>query len=399
MPVRHTSNSDLPPYLYHDADKGYRLTLIDGKRKSLGKDRTAAIAIAMEYNRQMRFNTNSIVSSLIMNHENGDLLKPFSRHLDNIHRRILEREDLGANALSTLDNDMGRAKHFFTDVNAMDITLRHVKEYLDTFHGEASGNVRNRKTSFLEKIFDYAIDEGIMNQNPAKKKLRDKKSKKIRKRLSFEKYKEIFAAAPKFLQVAMSLALQTTHAVNELSKIKYDIKKPKTGVCGCVWFDKPVFLPLASGECEAKVYGKLYIHRQKVEDEETSLVAIPIGEELKAIIDSSRDRVFSPYVVHRMPTRRSNGIAEGNDHLTQLTPQYISKEFSKVRDAIGVYDELQKDERPTFHEVRALSAYLFAEQNVDPQQRMAHKNAKTTEIYKEGHVEWVEVQHAEIKTA
>lgn len=100
-----------------------------------------------------------------------------------------------------------------------------------------------------------------------------------------------------------------------------------------------------------------------------------------------------------MPTRRSNGIAEGNDHLTQLTPQYISKEFSKVRDAIGAYDELQKDERPTFHEVRALSAYLFAEQNVDPQQRMAHKNAKTTEIYKEGHVEWVEVQHAEIKTA
>jgi len=42
---------------------------------------------------------------------------------------------------------------------------------------------------------------------------------------------------------------------------------------------------------------------------------------------------------------------------------------------------------------------LFAEQNVDPQQRMAHKNAKTTEIYKEGHVEWDEVQHAEIKTA
>ncbi len=89
----------------------------------------------------------------------------------------------------------------------------------------------------------------------------------------------------------------------------------------------------------------------------------------------------------------------GNDHLTQLTPNYISREFSKVRDAIGAYDELTTEERPTFHEIRALSAFLFGEQKVDPQKRMAHKNAAITAIYKEGHVMWIEVQHAEIKIA
>lgn len=54
-------------------------------------------------------------------------------------------------------------------------------------------------------------------------------------------------------------------------------------------------------------------------------------------------------------------------------------------------------QRPTFHEIRALSAYLFEQQGVDPQARMAHSDAKSTKVYTQNHVEWVSVPHAEIK--
>jgi hypothetical protein len=52
----------------------------------------------------------------------------------------------------------------------------------------------------------------------------------------------------------------------------------------------------------------LYIHRQKVQKKEASHVAIPIGGELKRIIDDSRDSVASPYVVHRIPEEITNGV-------------------------------------------------------------------------------------------
>ncbi|MBM7074650.1 integrase [Shewanella sp. 202IG2-18] len=47
--------------------------------------------------------------------------------------------------------------------------------------------------------------------------------------------------------------------------------------------------------------------------------------------------------------------------------------------------------------MRALAAHLFDSKGVDPQSRMAHTDAKSTRIYTQNHVEWVEVPFAEIE--
>ena len=44
------------------------------------------------------------------------------------------------------------------------------------------------------------------------------------------------------------------------------------------------------------------------------------------------------------------------DHCTSVTPNYLSNEFSKARDAAHAYDHIPATERPTFHEIRALGA-------------------------------------------
>jgi len=56
------------------------------------------------------------------------------------------------------------------------------------------------------------------------------------------------------------------------------------------------------------------------------------------------------------------------------------------------------EERPTFHEIRALAAHLFDQQGIDPdpQGRMAHSDAKSTKIYTQNHIDWVIVPHGEI---
>ncbi|MBE3329465.1 recombinase [Enterobacter cloacae complex sp. P27C] len=378
----------LPDYLFFDKDRGvYKFTLVTGKKKNIGKDRAMAIAIAREYNLRMRPELSPSVDNLIR--ESGGVAgeaKPFADHVDHIMARAVEDECPSQSTLDDWNNDALRVKEFFINIPACDIELEHVNAYINKYHASASANVQNRKVSFLKKLFSYAVDESLMLDNPATRKKMRRTEEKKRQRLSLENFMAIRRAAATWLRTAMDLALQTTHARLEVSRIRYSIREPKNGVCGCVWFEQP----------ENGIYGTLYIHRQKVQKKEASHVAIPIGNELKRIIDSSRDNVASPFIVHRIPERQVKRSKEVS-HPTQVAPDYLSRSFSITRDKLGLYNHLPMEERPTFHEIRALAAHLFDMQGIDPQGRMAHSDAKSTKIYTKNHINWVLVPHGEIQ--
>lgn len=379
----------LPDYLFFDKDRGvYKFTLVTGKKKNIGKDRAMAIAIAREYNLRMRPELSPSVDNLIR--ESGGVTgeaKPFADHVDHIMARAVEDERPSQSTLDDWNNDALRVKEFFINIPACDIELEHVNAYINKYHASASANVQNRKVSFLKKLFSYAVDESLMLDNPATRKKMRRTEKKKRQRLSLDHFMTIRRAAAPWLRTAMDLALQTTHARLEVSRIRYSIREPKNGICGCVWLEQP----------ESGIYGTLYIHRQKVQKKEASHVAIPIGDELKRIIDDSRDNVASPYVVHRIPERQVKRSKEVT-HPTQVAPDYLSRSFSALRDSLGLCNHLKMDERPTFHEIRALAAHLFDKQGIDPQGRMAHSDSKSTKIYTQNHIDWVVVPHGEIKT-
>lgn len=379
----------LPDYLFFDKDRGvYKFTLVTGKKKNIGKDRAMAIAIAREYNLRMRPELSPSVDNLIR--ESGGVTgeaKPFADHVDHIMARAVEDERPSQSTLDDWNNDALRVKEFFINIPTCDIELEHVNAYINKYHASASANVQNRKVSFLKKLFSYAVDESLMLDNPATRKKMRRTEEKKRQRLSLDHFMTIRRAAEPWLRTAMDLALQTTHARLEVSRIRYSIREPKNGICGCVWLEKP----------ESGIYGTLYIHRQKVQKKEASHVAIPIGDELKRIIDDSRDNVASPYVVHRIPERQVKRSKEVS-HPTQVAPDYLSRSFSALRDSLGLCNHLKMDERPTFHEIRALAAHLFDKQGIDPQVRMAHSDSKSTKIYTQNHIDWVVVPHGEIKT-
>ncbi len=378
----------LPDFLIFDKDRGvYKFTLVTGKKKTLGSDRVLAIAIAREYNLKMRPDNTPSIESLIR--ESGGLngeAQPFADHVDSIMNRAINDEQPSKSTLDDWYNDAGRVKEFFQNIPACDIELEHVNAYIKKYHQESSANVQNRKVSFLKKLFSYAVDESLMMDNPATRKKMRRVDSKVRRRLTFDQFIAIRSAAEPWLRTAMDLAIQTTQARLEVSRIRYSIREPKQGVCGCVWLDQE----------DNGIFGTLYIHRQKVQHKEASHVAIPIGRTLKEIIESSRDNVASPYVVHRLLEKRSNQISKEVNHPTQVAPDYLSRAFSALRDSVGVAANLPIQERPTFHEIRALAAHMFERQGVDPQARMAHSDAKSTKIYTQNHVEWVEVPHAEI---
>lgn len=307
--------------------------------------------------------------------------RPLTEWLPKVITRVKTDEKLSHQVMKTFLSNCDKLLATHGNVLSKDITLETVNDFVETHAGDKSVEVQNRKIIFLKKVFDYLVDMSAMESNVATgKKLRPTAAKK-RKRLKLEDFQTIYAAAPLYLRTAMSLAIQTTHAVLEVSRIKYsdcDMLKVPENIEGVT------------------VYGYLRIHRQKVKKKESSRVEIPITQALKNIIDQSRsDKVLSPYLVHRISGGRK--VPKECSHPTQCTSEYISKAFSALRDELGVCKDMAKDERPTFHEIRALAIHLFDQAGYDPQARAAHTDARSTKIYKENHVEWVRVPAAELK--
>ena len=64
------------------------------------------------------------------------------------------------------------------------------------------------------------------------------------------------------------------------------------------------------------------------------------------------------------------------------------KQFKKHRDASGAYDHLEKEERPSFHDIRALGILMYHKAGYPMDYIMAlagHAKQSTTEHYIEGH--------------
>jgi uncharacterized protein YbjQ (UPF0145 family) len=377
---RTDANKDFPVGLYTKRVRGklrYYFVREDGTEKwfPIGVARGDAIAAAHAYNAKYRVQQMAIS-------ERGDKYnKTLSHWVPVVLQRVRKEEKLGANAISTFEADCNRLVDQFGTVMSKAVNLETVNAFLDLNCSGKSNNVYNRKISFLRKVFDYLCDMSAMAANPAELKKVKPKDEKKRQRMDLDAFKRIEAAAPLWLKTAMNLALQTTHAVLEVSRIKYR---------DCEYFPTPVI------ENGLEVFGVMRIHRQKVQKKEASRVAIPITAALKQIIDASRqDHILSPYIVHKRKTD-SNPVSKEVTHETQLVSTLISRTFSELRDDLGIYDHLEKDSRPTFHEIRALSIHLFTQMGIDPQARAAHTDSKSTKIYQRGHIEWVEVPAAEL---
>ncbi|HFQ5067092.1 hypothetical protein [Vibrio vulnificus] len=79
-----------------------------------------------------------------------------------------------------------------------------------------------------------------------------------------------------------------------------------------------------------EVFGYLRIHRRQVKKKEASRVVILVTRSLLNIIEASKDNIDSPYVVYRLPEKRSNDVSQYCDHLTQVNRKYLSRFFFQV---------------------------------------------------------------------
>lgn len=312
-------------------------------------------------------------------------------------------EGKSQSTLNTFDNDCERFINFFANYYTKEITLEDINEYLDEYHSGASFNVRNRKILFLRAVFAEFTDMSYMERNCANDKKLKKKSKKAKSKtpIRISKYALMMMTdeAEPFLRTAIMLSLQTCHAVNEIVNLKYS---------DCHYFSSPKVYCVESGTYlepnqgtpeELLVHGMMWISREKNQHCAASRVEIPITNEMMATIEASVQdlgEVFvkgtepsCPYIVHRKKRYHKVNYSSDFEHPWQLTPRYLSKQFSKLRDDMGLYLDIEvRRDRPGFHEIRSIAIYLHDQQARDEENTMnraAHSDLGMTQHYKEGH--------------
>lgn len=400
---RKIENTDLPLGLYSRPLRGKTRYFY---RNTRGKDTYFPVeckladikASVVEFNEKNRNSAESL--RYRADKYNVSVYKIWPKIKENLEE---ENEGKSKNTLKTFERDCTRFIAFFADYHTKDITLEDVNEYLNEYHADASVNVRNRKIHFLRSVFAELTDLSYMERNYANDKKIKKKSKKAKLKapVRISKYAVMMMTdeAEPFLKTAIMLSLQTCHAVNEIVNLKYS---------DCHYFSSPKVYctetenylePSEDTPQELLVHGMIWISREKNQHTAASRVEIPITDEMMATIKASVQdlgEVFvkgtepsCPYIVHRKKRYHKVNYSSDFEHPWQLTPRYLSKQFSKLRDDMELYLDIEvRRDRPGFHEIRSIAIYLHdqqAKEEENTMNRAAHSDLGMTQHYKEGH--------------
>lgn len=244
------------------------------------------------------------------------------------------------------------------------VTTRHIATYLGTL--ATTPRTQQGTRSLLLDLFREAMAAGWCQANPVAA-TRSPRVATQRGRLSLEAFRAIHAWSaanqPAWATRAIELAIVTAQRRGDIAAMR--------------------FAAIADGH--------LRIEQQKSGG--ATKIAIPLPLHLDAlgwtvgdIIARCRDAILSRYLVHHSTPA---GRAKPGDKIRDMT---LGQAFAEARDAVGV--SVAGKTPPTFHEIRSLSARLYAEQgNVDVQALLGHKSASMTSIYRDVRGdEWIKVQ-------
>ena len=123
---------------------------------------------------------------------------------------------------------------------------------------------------------------------------------------------------------------------------------------------------------------------------------IEISPDIAKVIKRCRQsEIASPYLIHHRPKRKNPDKTK--EHWTQILPNYLGAELRKIRDNLEVFQDIPRNQRPTFHEIRSLGSHLYDKQGYSDkeyvQPLMAHADLEMTKRYQSGHeIKWNKVK-------
>ncbi|WP_028304435.1 tyrosine-type recombinase/integrase [Oceanospirillum maris] len=350
-------NQGLEPNLYKNGDYYRYRHPITGKFHGMGTDKTKANVAARKLNAILTANTD--LAKRILANSSADT---FGKLIDRYKNDYLPTKNLKQKTLQIVNYQLNRLDQDLSTSPLDGMTVHFISNYLDEGF---KNNAYIKMRILMIDVFRYGRTKGLVNENPAEHTLKKTPDAKKRRAMTQRDFDLIYRQSPEWLQIAMDLALVTLQRRGDLCKMRYeDIRE----------------------DC-------LYIIQQKTEKHGLrARLRIKMTDTLADIIHRSRaDGIACPFVIHRRPYRikRSNIL----EHWAQVRDELLSKEFAKYRDKVSTIAALPAEERPTFHEIRALGGHLYLQAGFDPeyvQTLMGHSTGKMTAHYTDRHEDWTE---------
>lgn len=359
-PRRSVKNRDLPANLYPNGKYWQYRNPITGKKTSINQPKEAAVKLANAANAKLfplMVNDGALLSLIT-----GEAARTFSNLLDRFEAEWLPTRSYAARSLQEIKFKLTRYREDIGSRMVGQLDVLEVAEYLDQF----SNNAYTKHRGLLVQIFAFAVAKGLAERNVAELTLVKLEEEKKRQRHTVEGVEKILAyeGTPDWLRRAIRLGLLSLQRREDI------VTWPKSAV-----------------DIEKNA---LKVSPGKTQNYDTPIhLEVVMGSALRAVIlECVRSPVVCPYLIHYSPKARKREQLDAKLHWNAVTPDYLTKAFAKARDDSKAYQDMKPGERPTFHELRALGAWLYEQQGFPQeyiQALMGHADVKMTEHYQAGH--------------
>lgn len=382
---RSRNYKDLPDNLEPDSKRTngqrvtyYRYCFPDGRRKSLGRDKAHAIAIARALNNRLADpSVQEAAAQLIGQHATTSKANPpLKQVIKEFRGHFLPGKRYSERTAQEIGYKLDSYIATWGSQTIQSFTTLQIAKFLNTL--TVSPYIKHRK--LLLDVFAFAGHQGYIQTNPVALTLAksDSQRQKRRKRHTIEGYRAIHKIAEPWLQRAMDIAVRSLQREGDLARLHKSQVDLKRGTI------------------------RILQHKTK-QYREPVYLDIQMGPELAAVVQACiKSDVPCPYLIHRRPKRQPRAEKRTKKlHPFAVTEDYLSKAFAKARDKSGAYDHLAPKEKPSFHDLRALGEWLYRKTGYSPEYINAlggWASDRMRQHYDEGHEEKApKIVHADLE--
>lgn len=340
-------------YYYYIMPDGTLEALVHG-------DEQASIEAAIALNNALRPSGNvveTILKNQQLNRPRPSRTNPrLTAAIEQYIRIWLPEQDYSKRYLQATCNRLNQyAKHWPYALTG-DIQTVDISSFLNQFKPEPA----RQHLSLLKTLFKFIASQGYQQHNPCAQVIMRKRQERVMVRHNWEAVQVIREHSDTWLRDAIDLALLTLQRRSDLIELRN------------------------------RIDANLKDNYIRVRQQKTGVyIQIQMGGELNTVVKRSISAApLSSYLVKKTfknsPARRDLPSHQRN----KLTPDYLTRAFKDARDASGVYDHLEPEQRPGFHALRALGIFMYVQAGFDEQYIMAlsgHATEKMHHQYKDGH--------------
>lgn len=356
---RSVSNRHLPDNLYPNGKYFQYRNPITGKKTSINKPLAEAIRLAKAANAKL---LPMLADHSLLEMITGEEAMKVRKLIDRFETEWLPERSLATSTLEEIRIKLERYRKDLGEklIGQMDVLA--MAEYLDQF----TNNAYTKHRGLMIQIWDFAVAKGLADRNVAEMTIRKREKAKVRQRHTVEGVTAMLEAktTPDWLKRAIRLALLSLQRREDIVTWERSAVDLETNI-----------IRISTGKTQNYA---VPIHLE-----------IEMGADLRQVVtECLAVPIISPFLICYRPARRRRDQMDAKAHWSAVTEDYLTKHFRIARDKCNAYNDIPADARPTFHELRALGAWLYQQQGIDQayiQALMGHATEEMTEYYQEGH--------------